>query len=389
MIKPKLIRTATVSLSLDVLLKGQLSFLNEKFEVIAVSGQDKHLDLVREREEIRTISVEMQRNIFLIKDLKSLIRLYKVFKKEKPDIVHSITPKAGLLSMLAAKFAGVPVRIHMFTGLIFPTKKGAMQKLLIQMDKLLCWAATDILPEGIGVKQDLIKFKITKKQLNILANGNVNGIDISYYNSAQYDSIRKDRVRQDLQIEKDDFIFIFVGRLVSDKGINELVDAFKKVEKTKGSFKCKLLLVGCFESELDSLKKRTLKDISCNANIISVGYKKDVRPYLAISNALVFPSYREGFPNVVLQAGAMGIPSIVSDINGCNEIIVEGVNGLIIPSKDTEALQIAMLSFIDGDDLINKLKLNSRQMIVSRFEQSILWEALIKKYKILLSKRIG
>ena len=125
----KIIRTSTISLSLDFLLKGQLAFLQQQYEVVAVSGEDDHLRTVAKREQVRTVNIPMQRNISPIQDLVSLWQLYVLFIKEKPQIVHSITPKAGLLSMLAAKLAGVPVRIHTFTGLIFPTKKGFLQQL--------------------------------------------------------------------------------------------------------------------------------------------------------------------------------------------------------------------------------------------------------------------
>src|SRR5690554_3439287 len=380
----KIIRTSTVAISLDILLKGQLEFLNNHFEVIAVSGQDKHLENVKKREKVKTIAIEMQRNISPLKDIKSLIQLYRLFKKEKPAIVHSITPKAGLLSMLAAKFAGVPVRIHMFTGLIFPTKTGFMQKLLIKMDKLLCWAATDIIPEGNGVKQDLIGYNITKKPLNILANGNVNGIDIDYYNSTHYNTEQKQSLKKELNIQENDFLFVFVGRLVSDKGINELVQAFKELKSKETN--AKLLLVGSLETALDPLNPETLQEIETNDAIISVGYQNDVRPYFSISDALVFPSYREGFPNVVLQAGAMGLPSIVSDINGCNEIIKEKENGLIVPPKNTDALKQAMQQIEQDETLRTKLQSNAREMIVDRFEQTVLWEALLEEYQRLLKE---
>lgn len=380
----KLIRTSTIPLSMDVLLKGQLSFLNDHFEVIAVSGEDEHLETVRNREKVRTVPIEMQRNISPFKDLKSLFQLYKLFKEEKPQIVHSITPKAGLLSMLAAKFAGVPVRIHMFTGLIFPTKTGIIQKVLIRMDKLLCWAATDIIPEGNGVKQDLINYKITKKPLNILANGNVNGINTSHFSPVLYDDQQRNALRQELNIHEDDFVFVFVGRLVSDKGINELMEAFKEIDKVHQN--AKLLLVGFLEEELDPLKPETMQELEANPNIIFVGYQNDVRPYFAISNALAFPSYREGFPNVVMQAGAMGLPSIVSDINGCNEIIKEEENGLIIPVKNSDAIRNAMDRLLNDNKLYNQLRANSREMIVNRFEQAKLWEALLEEYKTLLAQ---
>jgi glycosyltransferase involved in cell wall biosynthesis len=174
-----------------------------------------------------------------------------------------------------------------------------------------------------------------------------------------------------------DFVFIFVGRLVSDKGINELVEAFAEMRDSH----IKLLLVGAPEADLDPLKKETLQLIATNEKIIAVGYQQDVRPYFAISNVLVFPSYREGFPNVVMQAGAMELPSIVTDINGCNEIIIEGENGTIIPVKNVSALKEKMELFISNRTYVDKLRANARAMIASRYEQKAVWEALLEEYK--------
>ena len=176
--KTKIIRTSTVASSLDILLKGQLTFLNKEYNVIAVSGQDQHLDNVAQREQVTTISVTMSRQITPIKDLVSLIKLYKIFKKQKPIVVHSITPKAGLLSMIAAYFANVPIRIHVFTGLVFPTQNGLMQQLLIFLDKVLCRFATNIYPEGQGVKNDLINYKITCNTTQVTKSVTVN---INYF----------------------------------------------------------------------------------------------------------------------------------------------------------------------------------------------------------------
>ena len=380
----KLIRTSTVAVSLDYLLKGQLAFLKKDYEVLAVSGQDEHLEAVANREGVKTITVEMQRKISPLKDFKSLWQLYWLFKKENPQIVHSITPKAGLLSMTAAYFANVPIRIHTFTGLVFPTRTGVMQLLLIAMDKLLCKFATNIYPEGKGVKNDLINYNITNKPLKVLANGNVNGINTSYFNPNQFSVYEKSILKKELNIQENDFVFIFVGRLVGDKGVNELIEAFKQLSKQFST--SKLLLVGPFEEKLDPLGSETLNEISQNNNIISVGFQKDVRPYFAISNALVFPSYREGFPNVVLQSGAMGLPSIVSDINGCNEIIKDEENGLIISVKDSEAIYKAMKRLLENSVLKNKLQQNARNMITELYEQKIVWEALLKEYKSLEKK---
>lgn len=382
----KIIRTSTISLSLNILLKGQLKFLKEYFEVIGISSSGDLLEEVCHREGIQVIPVEMERGISPVKDFCSLIALYRVFKREKPAIVHSITPKAGLLTMLAGKMAGVPIRIHTFTGLIFPSKSGPLRKILIKMDQLLCWSATHIYPEGQGVKDDLIHFNITNKSLNVLANGNVNGLDLNHFSISQISNAEKTNLKAKLDIREEDFVFIFVGRLVGDKGINELVQAFKLLSSDTAK-SIKLLLVGPVETEVDPLRADTLHELEINSNIISVGFQKDVRPYFAISDALVFPSYREGFPNVVMQAGAMELPAIVSDINGCNEIIIEAENGTIIPSKRVAPLQLAMKRMVEDDDYFISLKKNARIMIESRYEQRVVWQALLTEYYRLLKDK--
>lgn len=377
----KLIRVSTVPISLNILLKGQLEFLSRHYDLTAVSGAGPDLEEVKSREGVKVHALEMQRQISPVKDFKALLELYRYFKKEKPDIVHSITPKAGLLSMLAAKMAGVPVRMHTFTGLIFPTRTGAMQQLLIRMDRLLCTAATHIYPEGNGVKQDLMKYKITAKPLKVLANGNVNGIDLAWYDPALYSGEQNTALRTSLGIGEGDFVFIFIGRLVRDKGMNELLAAFTQLYAESAAKNMKLLLVGPLEQELDPVLPETLEKITGHPAVITTGFQPDVRPYLAAAQALVFPSYREGFPNVVLQAGAMGLPAVVTDISGCNEIIVEGKNGWIIPPKDAASLQNAMRRLTETPELYASTKQNARTMITTRYEQSVVWNALLEEYR--------
>lgn len=395
----KLFRISTIPLSLNILLKGQLRYLNKLYDVTAISGSGADLHEVREREGVKTEAIEMAREISLLKDLVALFQLYRYFKREKPDIVHSITPKAGLLSMIAARLAGVPVRMHTFTGLIFPYKNGLLKMLLIQMDRLLATSATHIYPEGKGVKEDLERYRISRKPLKILAHGNVNGIDTSYFDPDQIATNEQEHLRFQLGLAEDDFVFIFVGRLVRDKGINELVAAFKNLQAvaTKNNEipsihtqhpasntphpASKLLLVGPLEQDLDPLESETLAEIESNPHIISVGFQAEVRPYFALSNALVFPSYREGFPNVVLQSLAMNLPAIVTDINGCNEIITAGENGLLIPVKDTTALQSAMSLIFTDTELYQRLKNNTRQSIFL-YEQKAVWQALLEEYRL-------
>jgi glycosyltransferase involved in cell wall biosynthesis len=379
--KLKLFRITTVPSSIESLLRGQLHFLDQYYEVTAIASDNNQAtwNIIAEREKVKCRPIAMEREIALWKDIKSLYKLYVYFRKEKPFIVHSITPKAGLLSMISSKLAGVPIRMHTFTGLIFPSKTGLYQKLLIWMDRLLCFCATSIYPEGEGVKKDLINYKITNKPLKVIANGNVNGINSSFFARNQLDGKDLLQLRQLLNMQADDTIFCFVGRLVKDKGINELVHAFIEINQQYPL--TKLLLVGRFEKKLDPLLPNTEEKIDHHPNILFVGEQTDVRPYLAISDIFVFPSYREGFPNVVMEAGAMELPCIVTDINCCNEIIEDGVNGLIIPPKNEEKIKEKMLLLLNNNELRWHLKQNARKMITSRYEKKMLWEALLKEYK--------
>lgn len=382
--KPKLIRITTVPISLDKLLGKQLSFMNQFFRVTAVSADEEELKKVAGKYGVQYHHVEMTRTISPIKDLKAVWKLYRFLKQEKPEIVHSHTPKAGIVGMMAAYFAKIPVRMHTVAGLPLMESTGVKRKILDTVEKLTYRFATHVYPNSEGLKEFIVKEKFCLPQkLSIIANGSSNGIDTAYFSSDQISEAQKATLKNVLGISKDDFVFVFVGRLVGDKGINELVKAFSNLKLE--TLHLKLILVGPFESELDPLFPETLTEIENNPNIISVGFQSDVRPYFAISSALVFPSYREGFPNVVMQAGAMGLPSIVTDINGCNEIIVEGGNGLIIPVKNSDALQSAMQKMTGEKQVFEEMAENARPMIASRYEQSVVWAALLKEYRRILS----
>lgn len=377
----KLFRISTVPTTLESLLNDQLRMLNEHYEVVAVSSPGKEMQILREREGIRTIEVPMERRISPIKDFISLIRMIRVFIKERPYMVHSMTPKAGLISMLAGWMTRVPVRMHTFTGLVFPTATGWKQRLLMCTDWLTCACATHVNPEGEGVKRDLMAYGITKKPLRIIGNGSICGVDMAYFDRTE--AVMKQAAAYR---EKGCFTFCFVGRIVRDKGINELVSAFVRLHEKYPQVR--LLLVGPFEKKLDPVLPETEKAIQNHPAIRFMGFQSDVRPFLVASDALVLPSYREGFPNVVLQVGAMGLPSIVTDINGCNEIIIPNENGVIIPSKDEEALYQAMENFLFYPEEIQRMAKKARSLIASRYDRKVLWEALLKAYKRLIDNQI-
>ena len=384
----KLIRITTVPLSLKVLLKGQLRFMaSNGFDVKGVSSEGEELKEVHENEGIAVEAITMSRKVTPFQDLKSLWEMWNFLRKEKPQIVHTHTPKAGIIGMLAARLAGVPHRLHTVAGLPLMEATGTKRKILNFVEKLTYSSATRVYPNSKGLYDFILQNNFTQSnKLKIIANGSSNGIDTTFFSPDQVTELERVTLREKLNIQPDDFVFVFVGRIVSDKGINELIKAFSQLQAAGNNepVGIKLLLVGGLENDLDPLNPETLAEINQNKDIISVGFQQDVRSFFAIADALVFPSYREGFPNVVMQAGAMGLPSIVSDINGCNEIIIEGENGLIIPSKNVEKLKEKMLTLAKDKNLYTKLKGNSRRMIENRYEQSVVWNALLEEYEGLL-----
>jgi glycosyltransferase involved in cell wall biosynthesis len=379
--KKKLIRITTHPLSISSLLQGQLKFMSNHFEVVGVSSNFKnYLELVSKIEGVPIMAVEMTRKITPFKDLKAVWQLYKLFKKEKPYIVHSHTPKAGTVSMIAAKIARIPHRLHTIAGLPLTEATGAKRMLLNIVEKLTYSCATMIYPNSFGLQDIILENKFTtKNKLKVIANGSSNGIDTEYFNPKFHENKdKKNKLRRDLKIANEDFVYVYMGRLVTDKGINELVSAFNTLCNNHSAIK--LLLVGSYENELDPLHPKTLLGIENNKNIISTGWVDDVRPYLSISNALTFPSYREGFPNVVMQAGAMELPCIVTNINGCNEIIQQNISGLIIPVKDTQALYDAMGFVLRNISESINMGITCRAYIVANFERKVVWEALLDEY---------
>lgn len=376
----KIIRASTVPQSLNTFCNGLLRELSKKYDVVALSSSSPEMKEIAEREGVRTIIVDMERRISIWKDLKALFKLIKVFRREKPTLVHSITPKAGLLCMVAAWLTRVPIRVHTFTGLVFPSVSGIQRRILMMTDALTCLCATHVNPEGEGVKKDLINYGITKKEMRILGHGNIRGVDMYYY------SRRAEVMSLAINLRKEDcFTFVFAGRIVRDKGINELCEAFNNLCIEYDNIR--LFLVGPYEDDLDPINDNSREIISSNSKIIVVGRKdgNDFLSYYAASDCFVFPSYREGFPNTVLEAGAMGLPSIVTDINGSREIIVEGENGIIIPARDAHALFCAMKDMMDNKDKRDYMASNARRMISERFEQGYVRQCLYDYYDELLN----
>ena len=360
---------------------GMIPDLTKVYDVCILSSPGEYWNcLDRYGSRVRRIEVAMERHISPLRDVKALVKLIRVFRREKPIMVHSMTPKAGLLSMVAAWVCRIPVRVHTFTGLVFPTATGLTRKILILTDRITCACATHIIPEGEGVKRDLLENGITDKPIKVLGHGSCQGINLDYF-SRHLDLMSKTRYNRVDGI----FTFIAIGRVVGDKGINELVAAFKRLNIELQN--TRLLLVGRFEPDLDPILQETKREIMENPAIEAVGHQKDIRTWLLASDCAVLASYREGFPNVVIEAGAMGLPQIVTNINGANEIIKEGINGTIIPSKSYEALYDAMKRMVLDTEWRETMAKNARELISSRYEDKFVRHCLYEFYDEILGDK--
>jgi len=276
------------------------------FDVLMISADGKELAEVIVQEQCRHIIVPMTRKITPMQDIKCLFQLVKIFRREKPDIVHTHTPKAGLLGMLAARWCGVKLRIHTVAGLPLMVEKGFTYHLLkfISEEKLTSPA-----------------------KLRIIGKGSTNGIDIRRFNKETLDEKIISETRGLINYTSQNKYLLCIGRLVADKGIVELVNVFKQLQENNSTLK--LILVGGYEPALDPLPPGTLQEIETNESIIHINWTNHVEYYMHLADLFVFPSHREGFPNVLLQAGAMELPIICSHITGNIDIVTNNETGLI------------------------------------------------------------
>lgn len=381
MAREKILIVTTVPETLSTILIGQPRYLSKHFNLALATSAGACIKSISNTEGITPIKVSMSRGINPAKDLLSIARMIFAILKEKPDLVHSYTPKAGLVAMLAAFVCRVPVRIHTFTGLIFPTQSGLKQKLLIWIDRLICACATRIVPEGEGVKKDLLRFSITQKPLQVIGHGNIAGVDTShFYRNARGLSNEAKKIQKLLPGES--FTFCFVGRLNRDKGVSELEEAFSRLPQN-----AHLLLVGGLD-ETAPIAEETLASLKNNPRVHLLGFQQDIRPALFCSQVLVLPSYREGFPNVVLQAGSMQLPVIATDIHGCNEVIDPEHNGWLVKPKDVDSLFLAMKKSINTpEEELKKMGNRARSRIKERFEQRNHWKLMGEFYNDALGAR--
>ena len=332
--KRKLLIVTTSTKTFNFILKDQISFLNQYFRVYVGSNNPHLIKEYAQKQNVEYFVIPMYRKINILADIKSIFTLILILRKLKPHIIHSFTPKAGLVCAISGFLCRVPARVNTFTGLIFPYKRGILKWILSCIDYLICLLNTHTVAEGKGVKDLLYKHNIIRKKVHIIGNGNIAGVDTNYFNPMHF---RKNNNISQLKIKYgvDESVttFIFVGRINEEKGIIELLQAIKNLK----SKEVNLIILGSFETSEFEIKVNNMIKLGLK-NVHIVNWKEDIRPYLYISDCFVLPSYREGFPNVLLQAGAMGLPSIVTNVPGSNEIISNNFNGWICDSKNIEEL---------------------------------------------------
>lgn len=381
---PKLIRVTTVPISLKLLIAGQMNYTKSQgWEVIMVSADGKEIDHIVKHEGVRHEVIPFTRKITPLTDLKCIWLLVQLFKKERPDIVHTHTPKAGLLGMIAANLAGVKIRIHTLAGIPAMAETGRKKALLEAVEKWTYSNATEVWPNSHGLRKFVLQKELSSEsKLRVIGKGSSNGVDLTQFNRESLKENHLVAATMRIMPGEEDFIILCIGRLVRDKGIEELVSAFLN---SKIVNKSKLVLLGSFEQDLDPLSPDTVQIIQDNPRIVQIDWSDHVAHYLAISDILVHPSHREGFPNVILEAGAMQVPVICSDIIGNTDIITQQKTGLIFPVKDAEVLKEALEYAFVKRDIMNQYAASLYEEIVWNYDRNYIQKEIFSNYLRLIN----
>jgi glycosyltransferase involved in cell wall biosynthesis len=326
----------------------------------------------------------MTRKITPLQDLKCLFTLIKILRKEKPDIVHSHTPKAGLLGMMAAKFCGIKIRIHTVAGLPMMVEEGFKFQLLKFIEKFTYTCAAHVWPNSHSLLKYILQKKLTStKKLKVIAKGSSNGINISKFNKVGLQPAVLEEIKNNISYSTQYKYLLCIGRLVKDKGIVELVNVFTVLQKNNPSLK--LILAGSFEETLDPLPAETMNVIKTNNDIIYTGWTDKVEYYMHLANYFVFPSHREGFPNVLLQAGAMELPIICSRIAGNIDIAEHNKTGLIFQTANKEDMLQQIQVALNNNTTMQVMAASLLQIIKDNYSQQNYWNMLLQEYNTLLT----
>jgi glycosyltransferase involved in cell wall biosynthesis len=377
-----LIRITTVPMAFKALLAGQPRFMSENgFNVIMISANGKEVEDLKKAEGCEHIVVPMTRRITPLRDIVSFFKLRSVLKKYKPDIVHTHTPKAGLLGMMAAKTTGVKTRIHTVGGLPLIIETGFRRWLLILTEKLTYYCATEVWPNSRSMMSFIIEKKLTtEKKLAIIDNGSTNGIDLKKFSWKNLNEETKNKIRESLP-HQEGLKILCVGRMVKDKGIEELVTVFERLQQ---HYQLQLILAGPFEPHLDPLSSQTLDTIINNPAITHITWSDSIEYYMAVADVFVHPSHREGFPNVILQAGAMHLPVICSNIPGNADIIRDKITGMMFEVKNEDDLYNTLQFAIENKQDREKIAQALFEEVTQLYNRKRIHEVILNNYNRLL-----
>jgi glycosyltransferase involved in cell wall biosynthesis len=391
-IKARLVYITTAAISANKFLKGQLSYLRRRgFDIVVVSAPTKitagvdELRLVGEREQVTTIAVPMEREISLLNDLVSLVRLYRVLRGLRPAIVNAGTPKAGLLGMIAGCAAGVPVRIYLLHGLRLETARGLKRFVLGIAER--CTSA--LAHKVICVSESLMRLYVTlgfttKFKACVLGEGSVNGVQVSEIIPTPQADKRARKLREQLGIPDGAPVLGFVGRFTRDKGIPELLDAFDQILAAFPD--ARLLALGDFEKG-DPIQESYVKRLRGHPRVVMTGFVSNPLSYYPIMDVLAFPSYREGYPTVVLEAAAAQVPTVAFKATGSVDAICDGVTGTLVPLGDVAAFSRALQRYLSDDFLRREHGQAGRERVLRDFRPEMIWESLYEEYARLLKAK--
>jgi glycosyltransferase involved in cell wall biosynthesis len=368
------------------LYRGQIQFLTEHgFEVHLVSSPGRLLLETAQREKVAVHAVDMPRKMSPLADILAICRLSKLLKKIQPTIVHASFPKGGLIGVIAARLARVPHIIYGMRGLRFETSTGWRRQLLFSTEKISCTLADLVIANSYGNQKRAISLGLVNKpeKIRVLANGSSNGIDArDRFNPEKFSAAVRAELRSQYKVPTADCVIGFVGRLVRDKGITELAEAWHKLRKINDNIS--LVLVGPIESH-DPLPAAVLEGLRSDKKVVFTGQVSDPAPFYTMMDITVLPSYREGFPNTPMEAAAMGLPVVATNIDGCSEAVLDEITGLLVPVHDSASLSRAIQSLIDNPGKRQELGEKGRQRMLEKFNPEGIWRNLYTIYQEQLS----
>lgn len=383
--KIKICRIATVPFALFGSFKHIEELKNHDCEVTIVCSKDENFHVIENLDIFKAVDISIKREISPFSDLVSIWHLFKFFRENKFDVIHSNTPKGGLVVSIAGFLARSPIVIHTFTGQRWQTIKGLKGKLLRLCDRIITTLNTRCYADSWSQRNFLIQSGIgSEKKLSCIHKGAFAGVDLKRFDFKKFDD-KKLEILSELNFNEKDIIITFVGRIVGDKGIAELVQAFNELKKEYENIK--LLLIGPREKGGDPVCGKTLEIVDESDDITNVGLCLVIEKYLSVSDIFALPSYREGFPTVVMEAGAMKVPSVVTDIVGGRDTVLNGVTGEHFKPRSVESLKGALRKLLSDKERRVEMGNNAYDRVLEDFTLEILAKKNTDEYKRLIQIR--